>query len=230
MKKTVIIAISLLAMSLMFSGMAFAENGGFYGSIKAGGSFLDATKSASSNGTAPTGASSKFKTDTGMAIGGAIGYNWIDSDLPIRTELEYMYHGDFKYQYSDSNSSLTDKINLHTMMLNGYWDFYNSTSFTPYINGGVGVAWIQEEFSTGTGASAATISSPKDKTTSNFAFNLGAGVGWNMTESVILDLAYRYNYYGSGKEVTASGTNKSITSQIKDIGTHDVLLGLRYQF
>jgi len=29
---------------------------------------------------------------------------------------------------------------------------------------------------------------------------------------------------------TATSVDKSITSQVKDIGTHDVLLGLRYQF
>ena len=224
MKKIFNIALCMLAMTLLFSGLAFAEDGGFYGSIKAGGSFLDATKSASVNGTTPTGASSKFKTDSGMAFGAAAGYNWMSSDLPIRTELEYMYHSDFKYKYSDSNASLTDKITLHTLMLNGYWDFYNSTSFTPYINGGAGIAWVKEKFS------ATTVTAPSSNTSTNFAFNVGAGVGWNMTESIILDLAYRYNYYGSGKKVTATSTNKYIKSQVKDIGTHDVLLGLRYQF
>jgi len=153
-------------------------------------------------------------------------------DLPIRTELEYMYHTDFKFQYADSNSTLTNKINLQTMMLNGYWDFYNSTSFTPYVNGGVGIAWVKESFSAGaaSGAGAAAITAPSSSTSTNFAFNVGAGVGWEMTESIILDLAYRYNYYGDGKRVTASGATNDITSQVKEIGTHDVLLGLRYQF
>lgn len=225
MKKT--IGIICCIMVLAFAGTALAGDGGFYGSVKVGGSFLDASKSSATNATA-TGASSKFKNDTGLAVGGAVGYNWMDYDMPIRTELEYMYRGDFKYKYSDSNSTLTDKIDLHTLMLNGYWDFYNSTSFTPYINGGVGIAWVQEDFSTGTITDA--ISAPKNKTSTNLALNLGAGVGWSMTESMILDLAYRYNYYGDGKKVTASGTGNSVTTQVKDIGTHDVLLGLRYQF
>ncbi len=231
MKKMTIVMV-VLAMTLMLSGVAFAENGGFYGSIKAGGSFLDATKSVSANGTAPTGQSSKFKTDSGAAVGAAVGYNWMDMDLPIRTELEYMYHSDFKYEYKDSNSTMTDKINLQTLMLNAYWDFYNSTSFTPYINGGVGVAWVKEKFSgaAAAGANGAAITAPGSKTTANFAFNLGAGVGWSITDAVILDLAYRYNHYGNGKKVTSSGALKSIESQVKNISTHDVLLGLRYQF
>ncbi len=214
-------------MVLAFAGIASAGDGGFYGSIKAGGSFLDATKSSSTNSTA-TGASSKFKTDSSFAVGGAVGYNWMDYDVPVRTELEYMYRGDFKYRYTDSNSTLTDKIDLHTLMLNGYWDFYNSTDFTPYINGGVGIAWVEEKFSTGTITDALT--SPGSKTSTNFAFNLGAGVGWSMTDSILLDLAYRYNYFGNGKSVTATGTTKTVTSKVKNIGTHDVLVGLRYQF
>ncbi len=229
MKKLFGIAACLLALSLMFTGMAFAEDGGFYASIKAGGSFLDASKSDSTNATDATGASSKFKTDSTVALGGAVGYNWMDNDLPIRTELEYMYKGDFKYKYSDSNSTLTDKIDLHTLMLNVYWDFYNSTAFTPYLNGGVGVAWVKEKFSTDTITSAIT-SDKSSKTSANFAFNVGAGVGWSLTDSVILDLAYRYNYYGDGTKVTATGTNSEVTTHVKDIGTHDVVLGLRYEF
>ena len=228
MKNFLKIAACVFALSLMVSGMAIASDGGFYVSVKAGGSFLDASKSASTNSTTATGASSKFKEDTSLAIGGAVGYNWMDSDLPVRTELEYMYRGDFKFRYADSNSTLTNKIDLHTLMLNAYWDFYNSTSFTPYINGGVGVAWIQEDFSTGTVTDA--ITAPSSNTKANFAFNLGAGVGWEMTDSVILDLAYRYNYYGDGKAVTATGTNNSVQSKVKNISTHDVLLGLRYEF
>ena len=220
-KQTLIIAVALVA-SLMLSGMAFAEGGGFYGSIKAGGSYLDATKSLSSNSTGNS-ASSKFDREAG-AVGIAAGYNWMDGDLPLRTELEYMYTGDYKYKYSDSNATLTDKITLQTLMLNVYWDFYNSTSFTPYVNAGAGAAWVQEKFS------ASTVGAPSSKTTTNFAFNVGAGVGWSLTESVILDLAYRYDYYGDGKKVTATSTGVNLESQVKNIGTHKALLGLRYQF
>jgi len=223
MKKFLSIAACVLALTMMVTGAAFAEDGGFYASIKAGGSFLDASKTGSNNATG-TGASSKFKTDSAFVVGGAVGYDWMGSDLPIRTELEYMYHDDFKYQYSDSNATLTNKINLQTVMLNGYWDFHNSSSFTPYINGGVGMAWVNEKYS-----ASSTLTAPSSSTTTNFAANIGAGVGWSLTESVILDLAYRYDYYGNGKKVTATGTN-SVTSQIKDIATHNVLLGLRYNF
>lgn len=230
--KKIMLVIAVLAMTFMLSGVAFAEGGGFYGSIKAGGSFLDASKSTSTNATTASVVGSKFKTDTAGAIGAAIGYNWMDADLPIRTELEYMYHSDFKYGYEDSNSTLTDKINLQTLMLNAYWDFYNSTAFTPFINGGVGVAWVKEKFSTGLGSGATTVAltTPKTKTSANFAFNVGAGVGWSITDAVVLDLAYRYNYYGDGYKASATSTNKTVDSQIKDISTHDVLLGLRYQF
>jgi len=212
----------IVALLFTFTGFAFADQGGFYGSIKVGGSYLDADKSTSGNATG-TSSSSKFDKEAGT-IGFAAGYDWMGYEYPIRTEIEYMYTGDFKYKYSDSNSSLTDTISLQTVMLNVYWDFYNSTDFTPFINGGVGVAWVEESFST------STISDPGSKTSTNLAFNLGAGVGWSITESIILDLAYRYDYYGDGEKVTGTSTDVNVESQVKDIGTHKVLLGLRYQF
>lgn len=223
MKKLMSIAACALALTIMVAGMAFAEDGGFYGSVKAGYSYMDGSKSFSQNATDATSISDKFSRD-GAAIGLAAGYNWMDSDLPIRTELEYMYTGNFKYKHSDSNATLTDKIDIHSLMLNVYWDFYNSTAFTPYINAGAGAAWVQEKFS------ATTVTAPSSNTSTNFAFNVGAGVGWSLTDSIILDLAYRYDHYGNGKKVTASSTNLNYESQVKNIGTHKALLGLRYQF
>ncbi|QJB57105.1 outer membrane protein [Pseudodesulfovibrio sp. zrk46] len=225
--KKISLALAVMVMSLLISGVAFAGDGGFYGAIKAGGSFLDADKTHSTNATTATVTKSKFSTDSAGVIGAAVGYNWMDMDLPIRTEVEYMYHSDFKYKYEDSNSTLTDEINIQTLMLNGYWDFYNSTAFTPYINAGVGFAWVKEDFKTG---GTVSLSEPSSKTNTNFAWNVGAGVGWSITESVILDLAYRYDYYGDGQKVTGTSTGKSVTSQVKDLATHNVLLGLRYQF
>lgn len=225
MKKS-LIACAAMALVLMFASVALAENGGFYGSVKAGGSFLDATTSESnSNSTAAT--KDKFTTKSVGAIGVAAGYNWIDYDIPVRTELEYMYRSDFKYKYEDANATYSNEINIQTVMLNLYWDFYNSTSFTPYITGGAGVAIIDEDYST-TGLTTTGVS----KTTTNLALNVGAGVGWNLTDSLLLDLEYRYDYFGNGKKVTMTGAAATgdYEAQAKNLSTHSVLLGLRYQF
>lgn len=226
--KKISMIVAILTLTLAFAGVAFAEDGGFYGSIKAGGSYLDSSKSLSS-ANATTGSSSKWERNSG-AVGVAAGYNWMSSDLPIRTELEYMYNGDFKYKYADDNATFNNKINIQTLMLNVYWDFYNDTAFTPYINGGVGAAFIDEKYSSSAVQGGNAITDAK-KSSTNFAFNLGAGVGWNLTESVILDLAYRYDYYGNGKKVTMESVALGdYTSQVKNMGTHKALLGLRYQF
>lgn len=225
MKKSLLVA-AVLALVLMFAGVAYAQNGGFYGSIKAGGSFLDGDVSNSnSNSTAST--KDKFTTDSAGAVGIAAGYNWIDYDLPVRTELEYMYHSDFKYKYEDANATFKNDISIQTVMLNVYWDFYNSTSFTPYITGGAGVAFIDEDYST-TGLTTTGVS----KSSTNLALNAGVGVGWSLTESLILDLQYRYDYYGDGKKVDLTGAAAvgNYEAQAKDLSTHSVLAGIRYQF
>lgn len=35
--------------------------------------------------------------------------------------------------------------NIQTLMLNAYWEFHNSTKFTPYIGAGIGLAFLQTD-------------------------------------------------------------------------------------
>jgi opacity protein-like surface antigen len=59
----------------------------------------------------------------------------------------------------------------------------------------------------------------------NFAFALMAGVSYNVTDHVILDLGYRYVNFGSFSGLSSlSGElfNKQVTTQ-------EIRLGLRYQ-
>ena len=230
MKKILNIAACVVALTLMVSGLAIAGDGGFYGSIKAGGSWLNGDSSFDRNTTEAI-TEDDFTTDGTGFVGGAIGYNWMDMDLPIRTELEYAYNGDFKYEYADGNATVDNDITIQTLMVNVYWDFYNDTAFTPYINGGVGAAFIEEDYD-GEGVSAGDTLSDDSSTTTNFAFNVGAGVGWSLTDSVILDLAYRYEYFGNGDEVTLTGSTGigNYTFETENLATHKAILGLRYQF
>ena len=180
--------------------------------------------------TNATGASTSSSwDDDSYSIGGAVGYNWIEYSVPLRTELEYMYHGDIKYKYSnDSNStSFKNEVNIQTVYFNVYYDFYNKTQFIPYINAGAGVAIIGEDYS----ADGLTLDKGEE-TTTNFSWNLGAGVAWEINEHWLLDLAYRYEYYGSGGD-SVTGTSSTLTEtfgKADDFSSHNAILGIRYQF
>ncbi len=206
-------------MSTCYS-IAFAEDGGFYMAVRGGGGWVVADESVSNNST--TSSTESDWDDGAWSLGAAVGYNWMDQ-LPIRTELEYMYHAGFKYDYADANATLQDEITIHTLMVNVFWDIYNESAFTPYLTAGVGAAFIEEDLDS-------SIDDVSDKSSTNVAFNVGGGVGWEFTEDWTLDLMYRYKYFGDGDKVTLTSAGNSIEYEAKDLSMHEVTLGVRYQF
>ena len=71
----------------------------------------------------------------------------------------------------------------------------------------------------------------KDKTTGSFAWALHAGLAYNVTDALKIELAYRY--LNLGKAETGPGfvpccTGSLQAIKVKDIEAHDVKIGLRY--
>jgi opacity protein-like surface antigen len=75
-----------------------------------------------------------------------------------------------------------------TFLLNGYFDIDTGTAFTPFITGGLGLARIEgEEAGTVLGV---PYSGDEDDTV--FAYQIGLGAGFAVSETVSLDCRYRY--------------------------------------
>ena len=75
----------------------------------------------------------------------AVGYNWRNSGLPIRTEIEggVRYRFDLDYRGTTDNGNIVGyKTNLATAfaMVNGFYDFHMSRNWTTYLGAGVGWA------------------------------------------------------------------------------------------
>ncbi len=71
-----------------------------------------------------------------------------------------------------------------------------------------------------------------DKTTNNFAWAIHAGVSYDVTPQMVIDLAYRYSDLGnaqSGVVTTYDGTSSYSGLHIKDVTSNDVMLGVRYK-
>ncbi len=66
------------------------------------------------------------------------------------------------------------------------------------------------------------------------AWALYAGLGFEVTSALTLDLGYRYLHIGdaeSGDLVSFDGTNNiDNPMEFEDISSHDVRLGMRYKF
>lgn len=232
MKKAHLILMTTLALvATLALGTAFAaDKGGIYVGVKGGYEYKDHKKSditdSAAAATNQNATNQKWSDDSGYTVGGAIGYNFAGMGLPVRAEAEYLYHDQFKYSANNATSggstaNFSSKIDIHTLFANFYYDIKTSTAFTPYVGAGLGVAWINQKIGS---------SFPGGETgnydTTNFAWNLGAGVGYSLTDSIVLDLGYRYSNFGDAKKYESS----TYTFQAKDLTSHEALLGLRYQF
>ncbi|MER9294987.1 porin family protein [Mesorhizobium sp. M0621] len=115
-------------------------------------------------------------------------------------------------------------------MLNGYVDLGTYVGITPYLGAGVGVVRSKRSLS----ASYFTDNSdPSDdfvlndsKTRYSLAYTLNAGLAYQVSKNVSVDLGYQYFSAPDAEYVTA----ESLTSfpVHKGISNHQVKLGLRY--
>ena len=98
--------------------------------------------------TPPTGQS--IENDNGFLAAFALGFDYADG---IRTELEYRYasNGIDSVLVDDpvlgptAVAPVKNDIVAHALMTNFYFDFANSSALTPFIGGGVGGAFVENE-------------------------------------------------------------------------------------
>lgn len=148
------------ALTALGAGAASAQDdaasaGGVYARIGGGVSFVsDWQQDFTYNPdvvfavTPPSG--QRVELDTGYAGVFALGFDYADG---IRTELEYKYAsaGVDAVTLADPvngptpASPVNDDIAGHFLMANFYFDFANASPLTPFIGGGVGGAFIENE-------------------------------------------------------------------------------------
>ncbi len=117
------------------------------------------------------------------------------------------------------------KTNLRTesILVNAYWDINTCSRFTPYVSAGAGLAKLNvrvripsEDF-------------VQKGNPSNFAWQVGAGVSYAATDSIDVDLGYRYVDTGAAyimKQYTSRGGEKFKINTAR----HELYAGLRYNF
>jgi opacity protein-like surface antigen len=203
--------------------------------------------------------SHKIGNKTDNAFGGAlaVGYDFNKKfQVPVRTELEYSIFSEVSGKKSSDNfldygpnysASAKQKLQIQTLFLNAYYDFHNDTAFTPYIGGGLGLAFINSKGSFTYAVQPPAVTddfkyalSPGSKNSTNFAWNIGAGVAYDINDNISLDLGYRFAGLGKAETKSASGVfdvnvqnaDVSLTAKGKtsNVYMHQVMLGLRFTF
>lgn len=131
------------------------------------------------------------------------------------------------------------------LMANAYYDFHNSSEFTPYVMLGLGVNNGKKElkFSGKDSSDVEKSFTIKSKGKTSLAYQLGVGVGYEMSKDIHLDLAYKLVGHGSKYKYklaeggTYNGSNtfdtnvfNAATGTKTNIVNQTVTLGVRFAF
>ncbi len=128
----------------------------------------------------------------------------------------------------------TGKKQEWLFLVNGYYDFSPIHGITPYLGAGVGVSYntiydfVDTNVITGGGGYAATGSKW------SLAWALHAGAAWQINPNLSLDVGYSFVSLGDAQTGTFTNFDSTCGSctpmQFQGIYSHDVKVGLRYEF
>ncbi len=229
MKKN-IIALFISLCVFACSATAFAGTSGFYVAPRTAMIFMG--KGDSSFGeTNSQGEPSTFGNGSGLSLGASIGiaggydFQYSQTYLPVRVEGEVIFRtqttevasfstgtgsGD-KYEYDQG-------IGVSTFMAHAYYDFYNSSVFTPYVSFGAGLARVTSELK--------VENIIYEDVDNNLALAVGVGASWQTQFGFNVDLGYRFTYV-SKVDVTYGNNNRFSKASPS---MSEITLGIRYVF
>ena len=240
------LVLSLCGGLIVLPALANAESNkkGIYLSGKMGASIMQLSNQqfmysgyadANENGTA------KGHSHRRAVFGGgaALGYNFNPQfDIPVRAEFDITVRGDMDNTYNIQNRirqgvtqtrDIKNQVKLNTFMVNGYYDFYNTSSFTPYLTAGIGLASVDLKTTrTDTRNGRVTQNESHSHISNNVAWSVGVGVDYALNDNVNLGLNYRY--LDAGKADVSSVVGEGDHTSKVNVTSNDIMLGITYQF
>lgn len=133
----------------------------------------------------------------------------------FRADIRVGYRDDI--QLETKFNDLDAKLEAYTAMVSGYWDITKWNGFTPYVGAGIGVSYNNLH----------DINLPAAQNSNgrvDFAYQLMAGVSYDITPNLTVDAGYRYIDLGKAK---AKGADPI---KVDNLESHDFRVGLRYNF
>ena len=105
------------------------------------------------------------------------------------------------------------RLYKHSVMANAYFDYLTCTPWTPYVGAGIGSAYLKAD----NGSHA--------KSVYNLAWQVMAGLTYDINSHWTLDAGYRYADLGRIRKNSGEGHVAKLTAR-----DHEILLGVRYTF
>lgn len=171
------------------------------------------------------------RRDWNYGFGGGAGYRFNDY---FRADLTGDYLGPQKtvVAFSDPGATFAYKSNLRRFdgLVNAYVDLGTYAGFTPYIGAGVGFAGIRldgsYEFNAPSINRYVYRKYPGD-TRYDLAWAAMAGVSYNVSQNLLIDIGYRYLDLGT-YEVPHFAAGRFSTGDTFDLTSHQIRAGVRY--
>jgi opacity protein-like surface antigen len=131
----------------------------------------------------------ELESKTGFIVGGAIGTHLFSDDLRVEIEAAYSENKlkTIDFDGPGGDYSIDGKFGILTFMGNLWYDVPLSDEIKPYLGGGAGVAIVDGDFHYNGQDTDAF-----DSSEVAFAFQLGAGLRWMVSENIALDVGYRF--------------------------------------
>ena len=192
-----------------FSGTAAlaADTEGWYVGADAGVNFAQDTKFDDTN---------KVKFDTGYGILGQVGYDF-RGPLRAEAELGWRSNGVNKIDGAKAKGS----VDPATLLFNVYYDFHNSSAFTPFLGVGVGAAYLNVD-----NARPKGVAKGVDDGDLTFAYQGIAGASYAINDNWSLKGSYHYLRTTDGRFKDKSDGSRADANY----KSHAVFVGFTYAF
>jgi opacity protein-like surface antigen len=204
--RTSLLATTALVALTLAAPAANAAGSGWYVSLSGGANWVDDSSFALVN-TVPSTTTFTLATnaDTGWVVAGAIGYSLSGVMPGLRVEAEVGYRenqidGTFLTSITagpTTDSGPVDADHQTFSVLANVWYDFDVGGFKPYLGGGIG--WAETEFEGTYIGTVSLVNTPFSFEDSGFAWQVGAGINFDISPNVMLGIGYRYF---SGPEVT----------------------------
>ncbi|GLS20028.1 outer surface protein [Labrys miyagiensis] len=164
----------------------------------------------------------------GWAVGGAVGYQWgwLRSDI----SLDYLGRRDFSERFTGAcgtgcSGTLKGEFSAVPVLANFYYDIGTWKGLTPYLGAGLGVAHLHWDDLKLAGQCNGPCPAASGEGHWRFAWQVGAGVSYAVSEKVTVDADYRLLDLGkAGAGSTATGSVAADT-----IWDNELRISLRYK-
>jgi opacity protein-like surface antigen len=201
MKKILLLttAASIFAASSAFaSSSVIAQEGLFYVKGHAGLSSLNKSKvKEKDNDDGITTTLGKYKAKNTFLVGLGGGYYLTDS---IRFDGTFDHSSNVKFTRSmTENVKHTMKLNVSTLMANGYMDLLDVSSVKLFAGAGLGVAMVKGKHTVAVNGINVPFNNNKIKNSASFAYALHLGESTKVADNMHADLAYSWRDYGKVK-------------------------------